>query len=155
MKIQTHFIGCWRDPKHHDCAVALLEDAVRVLEGAHDKIDTRYGPSGTNNIDRTLVAALAAVLARIKGGELMDCKTGPVDSSLSRELVRTTRCGVASCAKCYPPTSEIYRLTLARLEALLRKSWSAGWKACNSEDGSTRKDADIAAALAALKEPAP
>lgn len=29
---RTHYAGCWRWRSHHDCAVALLEEAGEVLE---------------------------------------------------------------------------------------------------------------------------
>lgn len=32
---ETHYAGCWRDPKHHDCAVRRIEE----LEAEHEQDD--------------------------------------------------------------------------------------------------------------------
>ena len=28
---QTHYLGCWRDPAHHECAVKLIERANKII----------------------------------------------------------------------------------------------------------------------------
>lgn len=43
----THWFGCWRDPGHHDCAVALLKHAVydfRYIASAKDCNICRSNP---------------------------------------------------------------------------------------------------------------
>lgn len=45
---------------------AVVQDLCEVLEECVYEIDTRYGPPGSNNIDRELIERARAVMAKAK-----------------------------------------------------------------------------------------
>ena len=48
---------------------ATVQDLCEVLDECVYEIDTRYGPPGSNNIDRDLIERAYAVLAKARGEE--------------------------------------------------------------------------------------
>jgi len=46
---------------------AVVQDLCKVLDECVWEIDTRYGPPGSNNIDRELIERAYAALAKAKG----------------------------------------------------------------------------------------
>ena|SRR5690606_29610049 len=48
---------------------AAAQDLCEALAECVDRIDTFYGPPGSNRIDRELIARVRAALAKARGGE--------------------------------------------------------------------------------------
>ena len=77
---QTHYEGCWRDPHHHNCAVAQVHELVKsVMEGQQltDK-DAEIERLTVENAVMTVCAAtLRLALARALDPEAKDPLAAP------------------------------------------------------------------------------